>query len=200
MPQNDMTIDISNDLEHRIEKAMLNISYNNNYPHFYLPRHPLANNNGMVSLSRHVASVHLLKRWITADEVVIIKNGDLEDVRLENLEIVSRSDLLKRISPCSLNQVECVCERCGETFTDCPSHAVRRRYCTPECAQKARRKFDISKEELAQLVWEFPKTKIAEWYGVSDKAIAKRCKIFGIESPGRGYWRKAETGTLAPYT
>lgn len=52
------------------------------------------------------------------------------------------------------------------------------------------RKFDISKEELQQLVWEMPTERIAEKYGVSDVAIAKRCKKLGIEKPGRGYWAK----------
>jgi len=52
------------------------------------------------------------------------------------------------------------------------------------------RKFEISKEELQKLVWEIPTTKIGEMYGVSDKAIEKRCKLFGIEKPPRGYWQQ----------
>ena len=189
-------IPLSDDFKKRIAVAMLNISHNRGYPHFYLSNHPLANQNGMVSLARHVASACILGRWIEADQVVLLKNGDPDDVRLENLDVVSRSELLKRISPYHLNRVECVCLRCGDTFTDCPSHAARRKYCSPECAQKARQKFDISKEELAKLVWQVPKTTIAAWYGVSDKAIAKRCKKYGIESPGRGYWAKVKAGTL----
>jgi transcriptional regulator of aromatic amino acid metabolism len=53
-----------------------------------------------------------------------------------------------------------------------------------------RKKFNISKEELERLVWEKSTTEIARELGVSDVAIAKRCKKLGIEKPGRGYWAK----------
>ena len=54
------------------------------------------------------------------------------------------------------------------------------------------RKFDISKEELFLLVWEFPTTEVAKQFNVSDKAIAQRCKLLGVEKPPRGYWRKQQ--------
>lgn len=46
------------------------------------------------------------------------------------------------------------------------------------------------KEELQKLVWEKATTKIAKELGVSDKAVEKRCKKYGIEKPPRGYWTK----------
>jgi biotin operon repressor len=46
------------------------------------------------------------------------------------------------------------------------------------------------KEELQKLIWEKPCAKIAKELGVSDKAIEKRCKKYGIEKPPRGYWAK----------
>jgi transcriptional regulator of aromatic amino acid metabolism len=52
------------------------------------------------------------------------------------------------------------------------------------------KKFDISKEELEQLVWERSTESIARELGVSGNAITKRCKQLGIEKPGRGYWAK----------
>jgi hypothetical protein len=52
----------------------------------------------------------------------------------------------------------------------------------------AERKFEITKEELEELVWQMPTTEIAKLYSVSDKAIEKRCKILEIEKPPRGYW------------
>ena len=51
-------------------------------------------------------------------------------------------------------------------------------------------KLKIGKEELEQLIWMKPTTEIARELGVSDVAIAKRCKKFGIIKPGRGYWVK----------
>jgi len=45
-----------------------------------------------------------------------------------------------------------------------------------------------SKEELEKLLWEKPTTQIAEQFGVSDKAIEKWSKNYGINKPPRGYW------------
>ena len=50
------------------------------------------------------------------------------------------------------------------------------------------------KDELAKLLWEIPTTKIAIKYGVSDKAVEKWCRKFGLSKPKPGYWRKLETG------
>jgi len=47
-----------------------------------------------------------------------------------------------------------------------------------------------SKEELEKLLWKMPTTKIAEQFGVSDKAIGKWAKSYGIAKPPRGYWQK----------
>lgn len=49
---------------------------------------------------------------------------------------------------------------------------------------------NVSKEELENLVWTIPTVEIAKLYAVSDTAIAKRCKKFGILKPPRGYWSK----------
>jgi hypothetical protein len=45
------------------------------------------------------------------------------------------------------------------------------------------RRFDISKEELEKLVQEKPLLQIGKMFGVSDNAIRKRCKRFGITIP-----------------
>lgn len=58
------------------------------------------------------------------------------------------------------------------------------------------RKFHVPKEILEKLVWEKPTEKVAKIFGVSGKAIEKRCKLLGIVKPPRGYWRKVETSTL----
>ncbi|PLZ99338.1 hypothetical protein CEN50_07605 [Fischerella thermalis CCMEE 5268] len=47
-----------------------------------------------------------------------------------------------------------------------------------------------SKAELQKLVWERPTTQIAKDFGVSDKAVEKWCKVYGVEKPPRGYWVK----------
>ena len=52
--------------------------------------------------------------------------------------------------------------------------------------------FIIDPEELRQLVWEIPTTQIAALYGVSDKAVEKRCRALGIPKPPRGYWTRLD--------
>lgn len=52
-----------------------------------------------------------------------------------------------------------------------------------------------SKEELQKLVWTRPTIHIAKDFGVSDKAIEKWCKAYGIEKPPRGYWAKKKHST-----
>jgi hypothetical protein len=58
----------------------------------------------------------------------------------------------------------------------------------------------ITKEALAAKVTEMPITRLAALFGVSDVAVAKRCKKLGIDAPGRGYWAKkyAEDGLRFP--
>jgi hypothetical protein len=62
------------------------------------------------------------------------------------------------------------------------------------CSQKNRirvRKVERpTKEELYNLIWSMPTSKIAEDYKVSDKAIEKWCKSYEINKPPRGYWMK----------
>ena len=47
-----------------------------------------------------------------------------------------------------------------------------------------------SPEELQRLVLEKPVTEVAKDLGVSDKAVEKRCKKFGLETRPRGFWAK----------
>ena len=47
-----------------------------------------------------------------------------------------------------------------------------------------------SDEELAKLVWEYPRSHLAKVYNVSDVALGKYLKRRGIEQPPRGYWTK----------
>ena len=52
------------------------------------------------------------------------------------------------------------------------------------------------KEILEKLVWEMSCVKIGEMFGVSDNAVNKWCKYYGIMKPGRGDWEKIKSGKL----
>ena len=47
-----------------------------------------------------------------------------------------------------------------------------------------------SKEDLERLLWEKPTAQLAIDFGVSDKAIEKWAKLYGLTKPSRGYWAK----------
>lgn len=52
----------------------------------------------------------------------------------------------------------------------------------------------LTRDELYDLVWLEPVIKVAKVVGVSDVAVANACRRHKIPLPGRGYWRRLETG------
>ena len=185
-----------------IDTTLLSIKPNptTHYLQFFLSEHPLACKNGMVNFARHVAS-QKIGRWLTPNEVVVHSNGDRKNCAPDNLLVFLRSELARYCLPShKVERVLLVCSRpeCRREYDEVPSHASRRRYCLPECAQIASRKFHVSPLEMQQMVWEMPTTHIARAYGVSDQAIAKFCKKHQIQKPGRGYWAKLYAGAIDP--
>ena len=88
---------------------------------------------------------------------------------------------------------EIICEHCEKEFISAFHQA---RFCSQKCATLSVRKFEISKDELEELVWSMSTVKVARLLGVSDVAIAKRCKLLGVEKPPRGYWAKFQYDKL----
>ncbi len=64
-----------------------------------------------------------------------------------------------------------------------------------ECRKVAR----PSKWELHHLIWSVPNKQLSKKFGVSDNAIAKWCKYYGIKKPCRGFWNKFEVGKIIDY-
>jgi hypothetical protein len=52
----------------------------------------------------------------------------------------------------------------------------------------------LERESLYKEVWAGPMTKVARAHGLSDRGLAKICVRMGVPVPGRGYWRRKETG------
>lgn len=87
-----------------------------------------------------------------------------------------------------------------EDFTEFTTEAPRRSYrefgveltreIDPDSRIHTRKVERPFKEELEKLVWSKPTARIAKDFGVSDKAVEKWCKGYGIEKPPRGYWVK----------
>lgn len=51
-----------------------------------------------------------------------------------------------------------------------------------------------SREELFELVWSEPATKVASRLGISDVALGKLCSKLQVPKPSRGYWARVEAG------
>ncbi len=52
----------------------------------------------------------------------------------------------------------------------------------------------LSRQDLYELVWAAPVTKIAAEFGISDVALHKICEKHRVPVPGRGYWAKLAAG------
>jgi len=60
--------------------------------------------------------------------------------------------------------------------------------------EMTKQKHEFAREQLYELVWSEAMVKIASRLGLSDVGLKKVCRRHGIPVPGRGYWRKLETG------
>jgi hypothetical protein len=52
----------------------------------------------------------------------------------------------------------------------------------------------LSRSKLYGLVWTTPVTELAKQFGISDVALAKRCRAINIPLPPRGYWARVAAG------
>ena len=52
----------------------------------------------------------------------------------------------------------------------------------------------ITREQLYERVWSEPIHRLAPQFGLSDVGLAKLCRRHQVPIPGRGYWRRKETG------
>ena len=159
------------------------------------------------SLKRRLLKLSLLKNecsccgqqpiWNGQKLVMVLdhKNGINNDNRLENLRLLcpncnsqtntfagkSKTKFIKEIFSCSKCGTKV---RKGSNFCkDC--RVLIKPIIVTRCP---------TKEELEKLLWEKPTTKLAEQFGVSDKAVEKWSKKYGLEKPPRGYWAKKKFG------
>lgn len=52
----------------------------------------------------------------------------------------------------------------------------------------------LTRDELYELVWSKPMQELAKDFGLSDVALAKRCRKLAVPVPGRGYWARVAAG------
>jgi 5-methylcytosine-specific restriction endonuclease McrA len=106
-------------------------------------------------------------------------NGINNDNRLENLRFLcpnchSQTDTYSAKRLKTLHR----CLDCGENISKI---STRCKCCSSKINGKKQRRYDISKEELTNLIKQHPMTKVGEILGVSDNAIRKRCRTLEID-------------------
>lgn len=55
----------------------------------------------------------------------------------------------------------------------------------------------LTRQQLYDMVWSAPVSKLAPRFGVSDVAVAKLCRGHGVPLPPRGHWAKLAAGKKA---
>lgn len=122
-------------------------------------------------------------------------NGDRRDNRLENLRILCPNchTQTKTHSGKRLKKIY-ICPCCKSIYNGYGKLCIK--------CFKEKRKEDaaISIEDIKEELWKIPATHIAKKFGVTSVYIKKLCKVYGIETPPRGYWTAiikngAATGT-----
>lgn len=105
-------------------------------------------------------------------------NGINNDNRLENLRLLcpnchSQTETFSGKRHKKYN----FCVECGGKIQ---KHSIRCFSCSSKFNGINQRKFEVSKDELKNLIENYPMTKVGKILGVSDNAVRKRCKLFGL--------------------
>lgn len=164
---------------------------------------PYASKSGRLYQHHYVMCEHI-GRPLRDDECVHHKDRNRANNVLSNLQLMTKAEHVKLHAiedrGYTVETRKCKADCCGKEFV-C-SVKSKQLFCGKDCyvadiSSGKRRKFEIAKEDLEALVWAMPTLEVAKLYGVSDVAISKRCKLLGIEKPGRGYWAKVVAGVIA---
>jgi hypothetical protein len=105
-------------------------------------------------------------------------NGINNDNRIENLRFLCPNCHSQTDTYCGKHRKKLYkCLDCNNIINKGHTRCVK---CSPKANGLNQRKFEITKEELENLVSKYPMTQIGKMFGVSDNAIRKRCKILEI--------------------
>ena len=179
--------------------------FKNGYIVVEYPDHPKAfdTGSGVIGVYEHVliAEEEILDRPLKAGEVVhhLDKNrANNSPDNLLPLENPSHTKLHAWLDKNNITPTPEYQERINVGCVRCKTceRPIRHNetYCSHSCHQldidNVHKYEHPTKEQLEQLVWEYPTTHIANELNVSDKAIEKLCKKLEVQKPPRGYWAK----------
>lgn len=137
------------------------------------------------------ATCNLEPEWNGKPLVLILDhiNGKRNNCRLDNLRFVCPNCDHQSSTFGSRNIAQPhICIICGIKIQCKSTYCMK---CANNRDRTKTRKVDRpSKEQLYKMVWSIPTTTIARQYGITDKAVSRWCKSYGISKPGPGYWMK----------
>lgn len=147
------------------------------YEYFCDRSHPLANASGKVYWHRYVA--HYLLGSVVG-KVVHHKDGNKANNAPSNLEVMESSEhtLYHQKENGHAISYKLSCDYCSSQFE---AYDDSRRYCSLACSRLGSRKVKRpSARELEILLSIWPYTRIGKHYGVSDNAVRKWARSYGI--------------------
>lgn len=171
------------------------IDKNIGYVRVYVGKdYPGANNRGYAYEHRVVMELHL-GRYLTKDEHVHHINHCRWDNRLSNLKVLSKEEHAKLTQQELKEGYEITIPEGLPPIDEALKIFLgnrKRKKKEPKIKKQTIPYISKcpSKEILVELIWQLPSTKIAEIYGVSDKAVQKWCKKYDLSKPPKGYWTK----------
>jgi len=149
-----------------------------------------------------------INEWVNKTLILHLDhiNGNNTDNRIENLRLLCPNCHSQTDTYCGKNIaknkliIKNKCLECGVQLNELSSKICKKCYNDHRSKYqsiKTKTKINwVSNDELAKLVFEYPATELAKQWGVSDRAIIKRCKKFNINVPGLGYWAKKKANKL----
>lgn len=149
------------------------------YAYFMDKGHPLASSIGRVYYHRHIASVRI-GRWLAPSEHVHHLDGNKENNTPNNLEVISPSEHAKHHCH-AMMQARGANPRTARQCQVCSRPTLNKYFCSDACSHRGRRKADRPpREDLIGLVKANSFVQLGKMFGVSDNAIRKWCKHYGL--------------------
>ena len=172
------------------------IDINNGYIELMMPEHPNARANGTILEHRYVASKMLgrpLKKFETvhhldenrtnnSPENLIVFRTNADHSRFHKIGVMKLMNDGTYICPIAEKDI-IQCEFCGKYFV---KTSDKLRFCSVECYRNncvqmfGNRNDRPTKEQLEKLITNKTFVEIGKEYGVSDNAVRKWCKKYGL--------------------
>lgn len=195
---------------------------NNNYKEIYMPNHPNARSNGTI-FEHRLNAEKIIGRSLLPTEVVHHIDENRNNNALNNLMVFKTNEDHTRfhktgklqaledgtyISPISQHKIfQCI--QCNKTY-HLKNKWKSKKFCCLECKKLYKEigiKKDycnerVSKDTLNMLIHQYPFTTIAKMFNVTDNAVRKWCKNYGLSWKRKDIYpvNNIETDRVYPIT